>query len=338
MSARNLFAVRNHRLNLRVASLFLSLCLLGSLQANGSSACWSDPEAVPLRAEEAWSGTTWRGVQCFVVDSEESGILAVEIVQPAAATRLFLESMDSDVDSGAASSAAGGFEILRRTGSVLLARVPEGRLGLRVVSADRRPARVPFRLQTGFVAEPRHKGEYDGEIEIEPENFSGCSLAKGEYDGEIEIEPENLSGCSLAKNLVTPPIPSADLTQISELAPERLDALCAGLEGSLLCADRLDWGVTTRDALGVARIDPARVYRFDVPAVGSVAIRAQSWGRSDDLAIELLDRSGQRLDAWSTAGRVSARAVVLVPGTYFVRVQSGGSAHYELVFGSLLVD
>lgn len=299
---------------LRILWIGLSLFLVAGLAE--AAACAFDPAAVPMQAGESRRGHLWSGAgadaACFAVSVPEAGLLAIELTQRPGAAPAYARLDGVDLDE-----ADGPLDIVRRTAGVLLLDAGPGRVGIRVRGTGSRgvaDGRSSFRLSTGFVSySDLAKDEDDSEIEIEP-------MDKDEDDSEIEIEPMD--------KIV------ADLASIPELDRARLDALCAGTSpgGSLLCARPLDWNVATRGDLAAEWIDEAHVYRFDVSAVGPVSVRARVLGRSDEVAIELLDSSGRRLETWTHPGRAIDQTAFLVPGTYFVRLQSlqGGRSGYSL--------
>ncbi len=281
---------------------------------------------ISLFPGESWEDGVGQDPACFRVDISEPSLLVFELQHPAAAPRAYLEGLG---EGGC------GKTLLHHSPSVLVARVGPGVYDLWVAAEDATQTLTPFRLRfdrLGLLT----KGETDPEIELEPkplaESCLGClDLSEGETDPLIELEPKPLGvpcvGClDLSegetdpeselepKPLVALELPiSSDLSNIPGLGHEQLATLCDADRGaSFLCARPISGQVFE------GRLTDTTVFRFTVPRLGPVEIRADGVG-----VAELSDRDGQRLEVLTgEAGEIHG-VWTLVPGMYFLQVEGG---------------
>ncbi|MEM1203088.1 MAG: PPC domain-containing protein [Acidobacteriota bacterium] len=320
-----------HRnLSFRKLHIFLVSVLLGLLPLagpiHGAAGCSSPVPLVP--------GETWRDpgggiglAACFQVELDRAGFLMADLaVIPG--------------EPGARLSIRGG-EPLRRVSGHQLRWVPPGSHLLRVDAEDPRGPLAPFRLRVGF-ATPigTSRSETDSELEVEPDPVIGGGLvglggtfARSETDSELEVEPDPV---------VVPGGAGKDPHDLSlpfvALRPD-LSELCGSEEGDdhgdgFLCATPIPLGEVLQAELGNGWGDDVDLFRFDLPAFGTVEIQAGT-ASGAQLDVALFDRHGLRLS--DSGGSIGGRQVrTMVPGTYFLRVEArgGGIAQYDLVVDS----
>jgi hypothetical protein len=296
--------------------LALGLIAVGviPLPLRAAAACDS---AIPLVAGETWRdpGSSAGETTCFSVGLEAPGTLVLEVSVPADAPRAILTYVGPDPIETTVPRllhrSATHLVLTGDPGSHASPLDPPGEAYLvRVEAEDPRQPLPPFRLSVRSVAD----------------RFVG-SIVKSETDGELEIEPDPL----WAAPPIAEPVPAHrhDLAALLAFLAPRLPELCEQGETDdhgdvLLCATALPWSGVVHGEIGNQWGDDVDVFRFHLATLTTVEIRAAG---EIELATELYDRHGQRLD-FGGARRVRT----LMPGTYFVRVEGlgDGAGRYSL--------
>ncbi len=284
---------------------FLILCLAAFGSAASPLHATSRPcdSTVPLAPGETWrdpGGEAGDGA-CFELGLDSGGILMLDVSTSvsAAQARLIL--------TGSEATASGAFSRLQQSATGLVLDAPPGSYRVRVETEDPRQRLPPFILRARFAA----------------------GIAKSETDSEIEVDPDPFAGG-----------PSRhDLSAASAPVRSALAELCRQGEADdhgdvFACATALALEARAYGEIGSDWGDDADVFRFEVTALVPVEIRVR--GAQTELAAELYDRHGQRL-AVATGDSGDPRLVrSLVPGTYFVRIESrdGGEGRYSVRIGS----
>ncbi len=282
----------------------------------GTSSCGM----VPLAAGETWrgAGAAPGDAHCFEVDVPAAGVLAIEAsagAAAAAAPRLF--AADAECRAIRPHSRA---LVLAEGASHLALWAPAGTHRLCAGAQDPERRLATLRLSTSFVelglGLPAKDGEDPREIEVEPEGLIFGGVPKdGEDPREIEVEPEGL---------VSGPPATAGGAGDRSISRWLRDELCdrrpvADDHGdTFFCATELAGGSVTGE-LANAWGDDADVFELAVASTATFEIRTAG---AADTSGSLYDHRGLRLAA--DGGRSGNFRLVktLLPGRYFVRVES----------------